>query len=160
MDPVRAADALRLAEAQRRRLEAETRLPRWVWAALFAYIVGLFALEDLAPQAAWWVILGIAVLLWVGRLAPGLRLRAAALIGRRAQTRRDLVPPVTRAVLFSVVVLAFVASFLLLNARLPASAPDWMRDHRLTFTGILVACVLTPVAWASDRIARRRMAGR
>jgi hypothetical protein len=160
MDADQAAESLRLAAGQRRRLEVETRRPRWIWAGLFAYVVGLFALEDFAPQAARWVILVIAVVFWIGRLAPGVRLRAAALVGRRAQVGRAVLPPVTRAVLLGAFIVAFVAAFLLLGAKVPDSWPGWLREHRLTAIGVLVACVLTPVAWTGDRLARRRLAGR
>jgi hypothetical protein len=160
MDANQANEALRLAAGQRRRLEAETRRPRWIWAGLFAYTVGLFALEDFAPWVARLVILVLAVVFWVGRLAPGLRLRAAALLGRRAQLGRAVLPPVTRAILLGAFIVAFVAAFLLVDAKLPDSWPDWLREHRLTAIGVLIACVLTPLAWAGDRLSRRRLVAR
>jgi hypothetical protein len=154
MDPTEAARALDLAAAQRRALADETRRPRWVWAAVFAYIVGLFTLEDFAPSAASWVILAIALVLLLRRALPGVSLRVAALFGFRAQTAR--VPAPTRIILVLVVVGAWIGMFLLLDADLPArlGAPAWMSEHSLAVMGVVLAIVMTPFAWAVDSFAR------
>jgi hypothetical protein len=160
MDPTEAASALDIAATQRRALADETRRPRWMWAALFVYIVGLFTLEDFAPAAARWVILVIAVILLLRRVLPGVSLRVAALFGRRAQPGRNLLPLSTRIIMLVVIVGVWVGMYLLLDADLPRrlGAPTWMSDHSLAVTGVLIAIIITPFSWAVDSFVHGRAA--
>jgi hypothetical protein len=159
IDPAEAAKALDIAEAQRRSLARETRRPLWIWVALFVYIVALFAVEDFAHEAAVWVILAIAVVLWVRRLSPGFALRLNALVGLRASASRRVLPRRTQMILFVVIFGAWIGAYFLLEAHLPArvGAPMWMQEHSMAVSGLVVALVLTPAAWAVDTFTRSRI---
>lgn len=159
MDPAEAAKALDIAEAQRRSLARETRRPLWIWVALFVSIAGIFVLEDFAHEVAVWVILAVAAVLWVRRLSPGFALRLDALVGLRASASRGLLSRRTQMILFVVVFGAWIGAYFLFEANLPVllRAPMWMQEHSMAVSGLLVAMVMTPVAWALDTFTRSRI---
>jgi hypothetical protein len=160
IDPADAARDLQIAAARRQALADEARRPFWIYPALSVYTLALYTLEDFVPQAGFWVIVAMTVVLVLTRSAPAFRLRVRSRLGLRAGPASNVVPAHTRIAIRVVLLIVALGSLLLLNydhLLADIGAPAWAVRHTITVFGVAMAIIIMPVTWVLDRITRHYM---
>jgi hypothetical protein len=162
IDPADAARDLQTVAARRRALADATRRPLWIYPALFAYTVALFALEDFVPKVGFWVPLAIAFLYALSQWAPGLRLRVRSRFGLRVSAATHVVPRHTRIAIRATLLIVVIGSLMLVNndhLLADIGAPAWAVRHTITVYGVAFAILMMPFTWLLDRVTRHYLMG-
>jgi hypothetical protein len=162
-DPLDAERALATVDEQRRRVAAGARTPWWTWLLTFAVLAGIGASQDLAASAQDWVRLAVPVVLiaWMGlaRLSPAIAERTG--LGRRPRYQA-LMPRRRYAIIIAILLGAGVAILAagdhMAGWLTRAGVPAWAVHHPHTVTGVVIAVLLTGLAWLTDQALSARPA--